>query len=87
VQAEKMQHSDKTTVFTRNNRMKIVLNLFILLLIGCNSSNQKKESAQLTDEDYNIQNVLVETRDGAKISVIVVRKNKTSESLPVILFT
>ena len=67
--------------------MKNILNLFILLLIGCNSSNQKKETTQLTDlnRDYNIQDVLIETRDGAKISAIIVRKNKITEPKPVIL--
>jgi putative CocE/NonD family hydrolase len=67
--------------------MKILLNLFILLLIGCNSSSQKKKTTQLTDlnRDYNIQDVLIETRDGAKISAIIVRKNKITEPKPVIL--
>ncbi|MGK0236234.1 MAG: putative CocE/NonD family hydrolase [Psychroserpens sp.] len=67
--------------------MKIIRNLIIFLLIGCNSSNQKNETSQSTDlnKDYNIQNVLIDTRDGAKISAIIVRKNITTESLPVIL--
>lgn len=68
--------------------MKIILNLFIIiLLIGCNSSNQKGLKTPLTDlnEDYNIQDVLIETRDGAKISAIVVQKNKTTNPKPVIL--
>ena len=67
--------------------MKIILNLIIFLLIGCYSSNQKKKTSEATDlnKDYNIQNVLIDTRDGAKISAIIVRKSKTTESLPVIL--
>ncbi|MGB5821453.1 MAG: CocE/NonD family hydrolase [Saonia sp.] len=67
--------------------MKIILNLFIFLLIGCNSSNQKKETSLPIDldKDYDIQDVLIETRDGAKISAIVVRKKKMTEPLPVIL--
>lgn len=56
--------------------MKLVLNLFIFLLIGCNSSSQKKDTAQLTDlnDKYNIQDVLIKTSDGATISAIVVKK-------------
>lgn len=65
--------------------MRIAINLFLLLLVGCNSSIQKKESAQRTDEDYTIQNSIIETRDGAKISAMVVRKNKTTKPLPVLL--
>ena len=67
--------------------MKIILNLFILLLIGCNASIQKKEATQLTgvNEAYGIQNVLIETRDGAKISAIILKKNETTKPKPVIL--
>jgi len=63
--------------------MRIILNLVILLLFGYISSNPKKETTQLTD--YDIQDVLIETRDGAKISAIIVRKNETTEPMPVIL--
>lgn len=69
--------------FYTNNRMKIILNLVLLLLIGYNSSNPKEETTQLTD--YDIQDVLIETRDGAKISAIIVRKKETPEPMPVIL--
>ena len=67
--------------------MKIVLNIFILLLISCNSSKEKKEIAQSPslNEDYNIQDVLIETRDGAKISAIIVRKKDVTEPQTVIL--
>ncbi|APQ18797.1 CocE/NonD family hydrolase [Maribacter hydrothermalis] len=64
--------------------MKIILHLFIFLLIGCNASSQKKETSEL-DGEYNIQDVLIETRDGAKVSVIIVRKNEITEPKPVIL--
>ena len=65
----------------------MVLNLFIPILIGCNPSNQKKETSQTTylSENYIIQDVLIETRDGAKISAIIVRKNEETEPKPVIL--
>lgn len=67
--------------------MKLLLNLFLLCLIGCNSSIQKKETAQLSElnDNYHIQDVLIETRDGAKISAIVVRKNEITKPKPVIL--
>ncbi|MCX2680074.1 CocE/NonD family hydrolase [Galbibacter sp. EGI 63066] len=67
--------------------MKLILNLFILLLIGFNSSSQNKETGHLTDlnRDYNIQDVLIETRDGAKISAIIVRKKETIEPKAAIL--
>jgi putative CocE/NonD family hydrolase len=67
--------------------MKIMQNLFILLLIGCNSSSLKKESPSLTNpnEDYIIQDALIETRDGAKISAILVWKNGTIKPQPVLL--
>lgn len=67
--------------------MKIILNIFILLLISCNSSKEKNEIAQspYSNEDYNIQDVLIETRDGAKISAIIVRKKETTEPQTVIL--
>ena len=59
----------------------------MILLIGCNSGNQKKETSQLTvlDESYSIQDVLIATRDGAKISAMVVRKKGTKDPKPVIL--
>ena len=67
--------------------MKLILNLFLVLLIGCNSEIQKKDKTQLSDsnKNYNIQDVLIETRDGAKISAIIVRKNETTEPRPVLL--
>ncbi len=67
--------------------MKTLMNLFIILLLGCNTSNQKKGTPQMTDlsKDYNIQDVLIETRNGAKISAIIVQKNETTKSKAVIL--
>jgi putative CocE/NonD family hydrolase len=67
--------------------MKILLNLFILLLVSCNSSKEKKEISQSSNsnEKYNIQDVLIETRDGAKISAIIVRKKDATEPQTVIL--
>ena len=67
--------------------MKILLGLFVVLLLGCKSLYQKKETALLmnTDEGYNIQHVLIETRDGAKISAIIVQKEEATKPQPVIL--
>lgn len=67
--------------------MKIVLNLFILLLVSCNTLSQGKETEQLTnlDEGYTIKDVLIETRDGATISAIIVKKSQSTEPQTVIL--
>ncbi len=67
--------------------MKILLNVLLLLLIGCNSSIQNKETRQITDskEGYAIQDVLIETRDGAQISAIIVRNSQVRQPQPVIL--
>ncbi len=67
--------------------MKLLSNLFLLCLISCNSSIKKNETAQSSNlnKNYDIQDVFIETRDGAKISAIIVQKNKTTEPRPVIL--
>ena len=63
------------------------MNLLILLFVGCSSSNQENQPSQVTDlnADYNIQDVLIETRDGAKISAIIVQKKESRKAQPVIL--
>ncbi|WP_321540197.1 CocE/NonD family hydrolase [Flavobacterium piscinae] len=67
--------------------MKIFLNFFVFLLISCNSSSQKNKSIQFKNlnSQYNIQDVLIKTRDGAKISAIICRKNGATEPKTVIL--
>ena len=67
--------------------MKILLNLFLILLIGCNSSNEQRNKSQIENskDDYLIEDVLIETRDGAKISAIIVRKKDVTEPQTVIL--
>lgn len=67
--------------------MKILLNIFILILIGCTPSNHTKETVLQTSitDDYTIQDMLIETRGGAKISALVVRKNQATEPQPVLL--
>lgn len=67
--------------------MKLLLSVVIFLFLACNSSIKKKQTSEITDSNkgYNIQDVLIETRDGAKISAMVVRKNDVSEPKPVLL--
>jgi len=67
--------------------MKVILNLFLLITIGCNMSNQNKQDASTfyIDGNYSVQDVLIETRDGAKISVIVVQTKGRTKPKPVIL--
>ncbi|WP_422858679.1 CocE/NonD family hydrolase [Flagellimonas sp. S174] len=67
--------------------MKILLNLCIILLLGCNSSNKSKNNVQETvlNNGYLIEDVLIETRDGGKISAIICRKKEITEPQTVIL--
>ncbi len=67
--------------------MKSIFYVVIALLMSCNTSNQKKDTASpiKLDKRYEIQDVLISTRDGAKISALIVRKNDESEPLPVLL--
>ena len=69
------------------NKSKILLYFITFLLIGCNSSNKRTEIIQSTrlDGDYTIQDVLIETRDGAQVSALILRKNGFTEPQPVIL--
>lgn len=58
--------------------------LFLILLISVNASAQQTNPA---DSIYNIQDsVLIKTRDGALIFVIIVQKKKNTQPLPAILF-
>lgn len=68
--------------------MKIVLNFVCLLLIVFNSSGQQTKKIKLEDSksSYHIQDsISVKTKDGATISVIVVRKKGDETAKPVIL--
>jgi putative CocE/NonD family hydrolase len=69
--------------------MNILLNLCLILLLGLggNKSAEKKNNTQPTDsnDDYLIEDVLIETRDGAKISAIVCRKKEYTKPQAVIL--
>ncbi|PRX56649.1 CocE/NonD family hydrolase [Flagellimonas meridianipacifica] len=66
--------------------MKILLNVCVVLLLGCNTSN-KKDNTQLTNsnDDYLIEDVVIETRDGAQLSAIVCRKKENTKPQAVIL--
>ncbi len=68
-------------------KIRIFRNLLIIFLLSCNTSKEEKEISQSikSNQDYNIQDVLIETRDGAKISVIVCRKKENNEPRAVIL--
>lgn len=68
--------------------MKTSLNLIILFLAFFTSSAQqtKKTRSEDLNSIYNIQNsVLVKTRDGATLSLMVVRKKGDEDPKPVIL--
>ncbi|MFZ6664609.1 CocE/NonD family hydrolase [Peijinzhouia sedimentorum] len=67
----------------KSNQTKWIVGLFILVLFGCNRATQGQEVTQ--EGDYLIQDALIETRDGAIISAIIVRKNNESTPKPVIL--
>jgi len=66
--------------------MKILLNFLLFLLIGCNASTPNKEIGQSTNvqNEYDIQDVLVKTRDGATISGILARQKGDNSAKPVI---
>ncbi len=70
-----------------DNRMKIFLSACILFLVSCHQSNPKNHDILQEDMDgkYIIQDVLVPTRDGAKISVLIVRNKEISEPQAVVL--
>ncbi len=69
--------------------MKFILNLCICitLVLACNTVNEKKNNPEIIDsnKDYQIEDVLIETRDGIKISAIVCRKKGLTKPKAVIL--
>ncbi|NHF60181.1 CocE/NonD family hydrolase [Flavobacteriaceae bacterium TP-CH-4] len=65
--------------------MKTILQLLIFLFITSCDTENKNVSTSRIDENYLIQDVLITTQDGAKVSAIVVRNNKEEIPKPVIL--
>jgi len=67
--------------------MKFICSTIAILFMFCNTSKQDIEKTNLLDpnEKYNVQDVLIKTRDGATISVIVVREKGVTIPQPVIL--
>ena len=68
--------------------MKNTIWIALLLLLTNNIVAQQTAATQLADanSEYDIQdNVLIKTKDGAKISAIVVRKKSVTAPLPAIL--
>jgi len=69
--------------------MKILLNFILVIIIGCNTSpnnvnvNTKKHPA--SNKEYDIQDVLIKTRDGGTISAIVAKRKGEKTKRPVIL--
>ncbi len=66
--------------------MKKVSVVYLFLLISYHLFSQTKvtQSSNL-DDNYTFQDVLIETRDGAKISAIVVRKKEWQQAKSVLL--
>lgn len=64
--------------------MKTLLNFSILLLLGCTQSTGTNELGNITIE-YDIQDILLQTRDGGTISGMVARKKGDKAKKAVIL--
>ena len=64
--------------------MKTLLNFSILLLLGCTQNTGTNELGNTTIE-YNIQDILLQTRDGGTISGMVARKKGDKTKKAVIL--
>lgn len=67
--------------------MKILINFFLLLFIGCNTApNNENTNEHITsNHEYDIQDVVIKTRDGGTISAIVARKKGDKTKKPAIL--
>lgn len=68
--------------------MKLIINFILLLILVSNTYSQQTKKTESEDSKsiYNIQDsVSVKTRDGAIISVIVVRKKGEERAKPVLL--
>jgi putative CocE/NonD family hydrolase len=85
-----LQCYKKNQAFTHSSPTVMKQTLYLLLFIfvtACNSSKSQDENNKsfATDKEYNIQDVLIETRNGAKVSVIIVQKDSLSNPKPVLL--
>lgn len=64
--------------------MKILLNLMLLLLLSCGQNADLNGLAE-TSKEYDIQDLLIQTRDGGSISGIIARKKGDTTKKAVIL--
>lgn len=67
--------------------MKYIFYTVFLFLFSCNLFSSKDDStpSEEAEKSYLIQDVLIETRDGAEISAVVVRSAHVAQSKPAIL--
>ena len=66
--------------------MKILISSIVLLFMFCDALSQNKTGKEIGVKDnYDIQEVLIKTRDGATISAIVVKEKGLTAPQPVIL--
>jgi predicted acyl esterase len=67
--------------------MKILLSSIALLFLFCNAFNRNSKTTESADKNdiYDIHDVLIQTRDGATISAIVVKKKGGTTPQPVLL--
>ena len=67
--------------------MKVLLNFILILLLGCNSTTQieKTNEPLISKIEYDIQDVLITTRDGGTISAMVARRKDEKTKRPVLL--
>jgi len=67
--------------------MRIVVMSFLLTFISCSNTIQKSTSKIIKDSEieYLVEDILIETRDGAEISGIMVRNKNDHSPKPVIL--
>ncbi|WP_272149750.1 CocE/NonD family hydrolase [Tenacibaculum aiptasiae] len=71
-------------------RFKVLFFLLLVLLTSCNSKEDIQQQSRIVSKNgkqYIVNDsILITTRDGAKISAIIVRSNKKKEPYPTILF-
>lgn len=67
--------------------MKIFITSFIFIFLSYNQGIQQSTNRIIKDSkiEYQIENILIETRDGAKVSGIMVRNKNDQSPKPVIL--
>ena len=70
--------------------IQVVKVVFFLLLVSCNSIKEEQQEPRIVSREgkaYFVQDsVLISTRDGAKLSAIIVRNKVVKEPQPAILF-